>query len=73
MVLGLHPELHGLSAEDKLRLAEELCMDVLLDAARKPALASVVKRRLDEYRASPEIGIPWEMLKTSLIGRQSVQ
>ena len=59
MVLELHPALQGLSAEDKLRLSEELCMDVMLDAAREPGLAAVVKQRLDEYKASPESGIPW--------------
>jgi hypothetical protein len=73
MVLELHPALQGLSAEDKLRLSEELCMDVMLDAAREPALASVVKQRLNEYRASPQSGIPWEELKNRLITRQPVQ
>ncbi len=72
MVLELHPALHALSSEDKLRLSEELCMDVMLDAARQPALAAVVKERLAEYRDSPEGGILWEDLKQRLVTRQSI-
>jgi|GEM_PF-1784971 len=71
MVLELHPTLHELSAEDKLRLSEELCMDVILDSRHQPALAALVRERLQQYRDEPESGIRWEDLKQKLLTRQA--
>jgi hypothetical protein len=70
MVIEQHPALHSLSAEDKLQLSEELCMDALLDAERNPALRETVRQRLEEFRSDPDSGISWDDLKSRIISRQ---
>lgn len=72
MVIEQHPSLHSLSAEDKLQLSEELCMDALLDAERNPALRETVWQRLEEFRNDPDSGITWDDLKSRLLSRQKV-
>lgn len=72
MVIEQHPSLHSLSAEDKLQLSEELCMDALLDAERNPALRETVWQRLEEFRNDPDSGITWDDLKSRIISRQKV-
>ncbi len=72
MVIEQHPSLHSLSAEDKLQLSEELCMDALLDAERNPALRETVWQRLEDFRNDPDSGITWDDLKSRLLSRQKV-
>lgn len=70
MVIEHHPSLQSLSAEEKLQLSEELCLDALLDAQRNPALRETVKQRLDEFQEDPDSGISWDELKTRILSRQ---
>jgi hypothetical protein len=64
------PPFISLSAEDKLQLSEELCLDALLDAERNPALRETVRQRLEEYRNDPDSGITWDELKSRILTRQ---
>ncbi|WP_395753115.1 hypothetical protein [Prosthecobacter sp.] len=72
MVIEQHPSLHSLSAEEKLQLSEELCLDALLDAQRNPALREMVQQRLQDYRDDPDSGIAWDDLKGKIFSRQKV-
>ncbi len=66
MVIEHYPALHDLSAEDKILLSEELCMDLLLDAKTNSTLAKTIQQRLDAFRAEADAGISWEDLKKRL-------
>lgn len=70
MVIEQRPSLQSLSAEEKLQLSEELCLDALLDAQRNPALREIVKQRLDEFQDDPDSGISWDELKSRILSRQ---
>jgi hypothetical protein len=72
MLIEQHPSLHSLSIEDKILLAEELCLDALLDVQRNPALLERVQQRLHEYRDEPDSGISWDELKGKIRSRQKV-
>lgn len=70
MILERLPKLHSMSAEDKLRLSEELLVDALLDAERNPALRETVRQRLEEFWSDPDGGITWDELKRRILTRQ---
>ena len=63
MIVEQYPELTGLSAEQKLTLADELTH--LAVSEHDGQLRALVRERWAQYQASPEAVQPWEQSSAS--------
>jgi putative addiction module component (TIGR02574 family) len=64
------PEVLALSTQEKEILAEELLNQVVLEQDKDPALADLLRRRLNDHEADPTGGVPWEELRDRLLRRR---
>lgn len=69
MILEQLPDVGRLSSEDKLLLAAELIKDAapIPDEPVDPALAELLRRRLDDYLANPDAVSSWEDVKRRVL------
>jgi putative addiction module component (TIGR02574 family) len=65
MIVEQYPELSGLSADEKLTLADELTH--LAVSEEDGRLRTLVRERWAAYQADPEAVVPWEQLMAELL------
>jgi hypothetical protein len=71
MIVERLPEVLALPTEQKQLLAEELLNQVVLESEKDPALLEVLRRRLDDHKKSPDVGVRWEDLRDRLLKRRN--
>lgn len=64
------PEVLALGTEEKELLAEESLSQVLLEKDKDPALSALLRERLAEHEANPEVGVRWEELRDRLLKKR---
>ena len=66
MIAEQFPGVMALPDSDKFRLIVELWDDVAGEAADMsddPEMVALIEQRLEQYRAHPEAGSPWEAVR----------